>query len=639
LNKIVEYKNYPVVYKRQGSFYLDGVYLYLIIKRSMQQSILHHLRVHSFFKKSRGFTLIEVIIASAVVAIVTVGVYGAYTSAIRVSNANRAKTVAVDFMLERIESVRNLPFVSVGIVSGIPVGIIPRTIVATRSGMTLVATTTVRSVDDPFDGTFTTIPKDTSPTDYKLVETEIGCPTCLSFTPLKTTTIIAPKSLETTSGNGALFVKAIDANGLPIPQAQITIQSTATTSINFTDETNNAGVFQVVDVPPAPFAYRISATKGGYSSSTSATSSIALPFPVIPDATIASGTLTHLTFAIDKVSSMNIKTQTNTCVGVPNVPVTITGAKLIGTTPNTYKYDKTYTSDSSGAISLSGLEWDSYSIVLGSPYAVAGTISTLPVSLLPDSNQTVGVVAKTLSSKALLVTVRDSSSLLPVSGATVVIDNGSNTYNSVTNRGFISQTNWSGGAGQATSSNPSMYFTDDGNIEAFSPVGELALKKTFTDYVPEGALVSSWFDVGLSSTTLYSISWAPLGQPASTSVRFQIESTNNLASSTTGFIGPDGTNGTYYTLSDMAVSAINAQKRYHRYKTYLATNVSTSTPVLSDVFFSFASECTPHGQVYFDGLSTGTYSVSVNAPGYDPVILSTPVTGNWQSIVINLDAS
>jgi type II secretory pathway pseudopilin PulG len=597
----------------------------------------------SFLKKNRtgekSFTLIEMIISIAVVVIVVVGVYQAYAAAIRFTTNNRTRTIATDFILERSEFIRNVPFASVGIVGGIPSGIIPRVMTVTRSGIVLVATTTIRNIDDPFDGTFTGTPQDTSPADYKLVEMSVGCPSCLSFSPLKITTVVAPKSLETTSGNGALFVKVIDANGLPVPQASVSIQSTATSAISFTDETNNMGVFQVVDVPPAPFAYRISATKGGYSSSTSATSSGLLPFPVIPDATIASGTLTQLTLAIDKVSSMTVKTQTNTCAGVPNVPVTITGSKYIGTTPNTYKYNKTHITDASGVVSLPGLEWDSYSIALGSPYAVAGTIATLPVSLLPDSHTSVGVVAKTLSAKALLVTVRDSSSLLPVSNATVTIQNGADTYTNITNRGFIRQTNWDGGAGQVNAGDSSMYFTNDGNVETFFPVGGLVLKKVFGDYVSEGNLVSSWFDVGLSSTTLYAISWAPLGQSASTSVRFQIESADNIASSTTGFIGPDGTNGTYYTLSDMDVSPINAHMRYHRYKAYLSTGSPAMTPILSDVFLSFASECTPHGQVYFDGLSTGNYSVSVNASGYTPASIFVPVTMDWQSTTVNLDAS
>jgi len=587
----------------------------------------------------QGFTLVEVLVAASIAAIVTMGVYGAYASAIRAANLDRAKTAAADFMLERIETVRNLPFTSVGVVSGIPAGVIPRTVTSVRSGMTFVATTTVRSVDDPFDGTFAGVPNDTSPTDYKLVETEVGCSSCRGYAPLKTVTIVAPKSLETTSGNGALFVKVIDANGLPVPQAQVRIKSTATTSIDFTDDTNNSGVFQVVDVPPAPFAYRISVSKSGYSSSTSATTSVALPFPVVRDATVASGTLTQLTFAIDKVSSLTVKTQTNTCNGIPNIPVTVTGAKLIGTTPNTYKFNNTYTSDGSGVINLPGIEWDSYSMVLGSPYAVAGTIATLPISLLPNSAQTVGILAKTLNPKALLVTVRDSSSFLPVSGAVVTINGGSGTFTNTTDRGFINQTDWSSGAGQATSSNSSMYFTDDGNIETATPAGNLSLKKIFGNYALSGNLVSSWFDVGSASTTLYTISWAPLGQPASTSVSFQIESTNTIGSSTTGFVGPDGTNATYYTTSNMNVASTNAQKRYHRYKAYLNTNVATSTPILSDVFFSFASACTPHGQVYFDNLSSGNYSVSVTAPGYDPGSTSATVSGNWQSTVINLDAS
>jgi hypothetical protein len=88
---------------------------------------------------------------------------------------------------EQLEVARNLPYSDVGIVAGWPIGKIPYQKTEIRHGANFVVTTTVRNIDDPFDGTIGGTPNDPSPADYKLVDLSLDCPNCKNFAPLKFT--------------------------------------------------------------------------------------------------------------------------------------------------------------------------------------------------------------------------------------------------------------------------------------------------------------------------------------------------------------------------------------------------------------------------------------------------------------------
>ncbi|HCH59851.1 MAG TPA: hypothetical protein DEV73_04550 [Candidatus Zambryskibacteria bacterium] len=203
--------------------------------------------------------------------------------------------------------------------------------------------------------------------------------------------------------------------------------------------------------------------------------------------------------------------------------------------------------------------------------------------------------------------------------------------NGITGRGFLGQTDWSLGSGQATSTDLSMYFSSDGNIENQNPVGDVLLKKIFDDYVPSGNLTSSSFDTGATSN-FQQINWNPIDQPVSTgnpNVRIQIAT--NSDGGVWNFTGPDGTASTYYTNADRNIFSGNNGNRYLRYKLYLDSAVTTATPNISDIFFTFTTSCTPPGQISFSGLSSGTYSLHLEKSGYVTQDVSVPVSVSWVS--------
>jgi prepilin-type N-terminal cleavage/methylation domain-containing protein len=585
-----------------------------------------------------GFALVELLVGSAVFLILAVGVYGAFTTTLKLISASRAKVVAMDLANEQFEIVRNLPYANVGIVSGIPVGSLAHVQTLSRSGFTFIATTTVRNIDDPFDGTIGGNPNDLSPADNKLVEIEIGCAACKNFVPVFVNTRVAPKNLETASTNGALFINVLDASGQPVPDAAVHVVNTiASPSITIDDSTNASGVLQIVDAPPGVNAYQITITKPGYTSDkTYLPGAAGNPNPLKPHATVAVQQVTQISFIIDKVSTMNVSSITQSCTPVPSVDFSLKGTRLIGTGPDVLKYDQNHTTNSSGQKEISSLEWDAYSLsVSNATYDLIGTNPIFPLNLVPDSVQNTQLILAPKNPKSLLVIVKDSATQLPLSNSTVTLENGPYNESLVTGLGFITQTDWSHGGGQGTSTDVAKYFSSS-NIDSGSPVGEIKLTGSFGVYDTSGYLTSSTYDTG-SASNFQQLLWQPLSQPPSAgsqSVKFQIATNNDTT--TWNFLGPNGTASDYYTTANTNINAVHSGDRFLRYKIYLSTDDTAFTPNISDVSFTFTSSCIPPGQVLFSGLSSGTYDVTVSHAGYSDYSGQVTISPSWQQAEVSL---
>ncbi len=592
-----------------------------------------------FVLPQKGFSLIESLVGASVFLIIALSVYATYSKTMDVVSYTRLKIVAAALANEQFEIMRNLSFEDVGIVNGLPAGSVPRTQVLMRDRKEFTVTTTIRNVDDPFDGTIGGTPNDLSPADYKLVEVEISCSSCRNFSPLQFTSWIAPRALETATTNGALFVRAFDAEGQPIQGVSVHIENnSAIPSFSINDTTNNEGVLQVVDTPPGAGAYEIEVSKSGYSSDrTYLTGAIDNPNPAKPHATVATQELTQISFSIDRNSVISAMSVLDTCAAVSSVDFSLLGSKLIGTSPNVLKYSASHTTDGSGNKSISGMEWDTYNLIFDDGlYDLAGTIPLSPLVLNPNSDQDFKLIVTPKDPRSLLVTVRDASSQLPLPEATVRLEGAGYDNTLITGRGFMRQTDWAGGAGQISFTDVSKYYESDGNLIVDDPSGEIKLSKLFDDYAVSGYMISSTFDTG-SPSNFYQILWQPQSQPPETgadSVRLKIATNNDAA--TWNFTGPDGTEDTYYTVSDQNINSVNNGKRYFRYKAYLSTSDVAWTPILSDVSFTFTSSCVPLGQVLFSGLDSGDYILSVSKTGYQDFSETASISSPWQQREITL---
>ena len=599
--------------------------------------------INSQFLKfnKKGFSLVETIIAVAVFLIISMGVYKGYVVVLQGVQISKTKQAALNVASEQIEIIHNLPYVDVGIVDGLPDGVIPHIQNINSSGINFIVTTTIRNIDDPFDGVIGGTPNDTSPADNKLVEIEVECEGC-NVDPIKLVTRISPQGLENTGDNGALFVQVLDANGLPIEGADIHIENNQLENIlSIDDVTDVNGFLQIVDAPTGTEAYEITVTKNGFSTEQTYTSgSLVNPIPDKPHANVVTGQVTQITFSIDELSDLLISTRRDTCSPVGYVDFDLIGSKTIGY--GVKKYDKSHTTNSSGNLSLYGMEWDNYVFnLIDATYSLAGSNPIVLFDLPPASNQSVDLIVSEKDPKMLLIRVKDGVTDLPLSGAKVTLEKGADKEVLYTGRGFLNQTDWSGGAGQDDFSNSTRYLSQDGNIETLNPAGDIQLVNLGGTYINSGELVSSTFDTG-TTTNFQTLNWVPADPPIESGenpLKFQVATNlENSATSTWSFVGPDGTSGSYFTSSGDSFSSVHNGDRYIRYKAYFSTESSSYTPVLSDLFFTFSSDCTPSGQVFFKGLQTGTYTITVEKSGYTTFTQGNiSVTSDWQDFDITLN--
>ena len=411
-------------------------------------------------------------------------------------------------------------------------------------------------------------------------------------------------------------MQVIDANGQSVPGADVQVVNTAVSPpVNFLDSTGSDGFLRIIDVPPSAQSYQITVSKAGYSSDQTYAASAENPNPVKPHATVAAQTVTQVSFAIDRTSQMSVASVTETCAPVPSyLSASVVGSKLIGRDPDVLKHAAIpFVAPEGTSVLVAGLEWDVYTISLEPQqggYDLAGTIPLSPFFLAPNAGQNVKLVMKPSDPQSVLVTVRDAATNLPLTDASVTIAGAAYEQTLVTGRGFLKQTGWSGGPGQANFTNQAMYAEDDGNVDVTAAPGEVRLKQAFTGeaydprpfffsaahaapegYVPAGTLTSSTFDTG-SPSNFYDLAFQPTGQNPYTgfnSVQFQFAATNTPNPVSWDFKGPDGTAGTYYAYGSPNIHASHNGNRYFRYKLYLSTASTTFTPSVSDVSVVFAS--------------------------------------------------
>jgi prepilin-type N-terminal cleavage/methylation domain-containing protein len=577
----------------------------------------------SFIKNNSGFTLVEVLIGTAIFLIVAGAAYGAFVALLRLANVSQANILAVELADEQFETIRNMPYTNVGLTNGIPQGVLPQTQTLVRGGFTFTVTLVIRSQDLVGQGVQASV---------KQVEVDIACASCQgSFTPVALTGQVSPANLQSAGAGGAVSVTVFDSNGNPVQGASVSLKSTATSSITDSDITNNSGVLNIIGVPAGYQVYHIIASSTGYS--TASTS---------PNITVLNGQLTGVSLEIDKLSTLAVSSVSPTCVVVPNFNFNLTGSKMSGGNP---LYSQNLTTNSAGSLNLPSMIPDTYTLLpkSGSSYDINGITPFSPFVLNPGSNQSLQLVVVPASENSLLVTVEDGNTTKPLSGASVQLTNTSGfSQTQITGQGYFDQTDWSGGIG---TSNSNQYTTSNGVDTLISPGNILLYSKGLPSPYNIGAigtLDSSTFDTSTTSN-FYALNWTPLSQPVLTgtsSAKFQFAT----APSSTGpwnFIGPDGTSGSYYTQPGMQIIFPSGGNEFARYKLFMTTQTATVTPSINDVSFSFTASCAPPGQVIFQGLPTGSYTLSISKSTYTTAtstitISSGGVSNGWQQRTVSL---
>jgi hypothetical protein len=357
-----------------------------------------------------GQTLLSTIIGIAIFLILANALFTLIRGTFQVTSFNRARITARHLAQEKIEFIRNLTYDDVGTVGGIPAGPLLQEETISRNGLSYTVKTDIIYVDDTFDQT---VPSDLLPTDYKRVRVEVSWDGLAASrkNPVVFVTDIAPRGVETTANGGTLSIFVIDANGQPVPQADVQITASTTPQVNLSLQTGDNGRIILPGAPTCTACYQLTATKSGYSSErTYGTNEIANPAK--PHLTILTNQLTEITFSIDQLSNLSILTTSNRATSfapLGNVSFQMRGSKTLGTSTDgtpVYKYNQTLTTDSSGSLVLSNIEWDTYQLLMntGSSLDFSGTNPKLPIILNPGSSSTISLATDTHTTNSLLVT-------------------------------------------------------------------------------------------------------------------------------------------------------------------------------------------------------------------------------------------
>ncbi len=581
-------------------------------------------------KFAKGFSLIEVIVGVAVFVLFMVGIYGGITFVFKIVYQSRLRILETGILNEQIEIVRNLPFQDVGIINGSPSGVLVHIVTTTRNGIDFTVTRTIRNIDDPFDGVIGGTPNDTAPADYKMVDIEIICDHCDQHKPLVINTQVSPKLLEGDPTHGALFIKVFDSQAKPVQGANIHVVSTSTSpTLDLTDTTDNDGMLRIVDLGAGIDVYDITVTKDGYTTDQTRRATPALPNPVKSPASVRAQDVVEVSFSIDKSSALQISTISSMCEPVGGVSVLVMGTQLIGIEPDVLKIDQNINTGAGGVYALSNLDADAYGL-RPSGYDLIGTIPTLPVSLSAGADQPIQLILGSNTTNSLLINVVDGVTGQPLSSSTVKITGTGYDKTKITGVGFVNQTDWSGGNGQILLADETKYFADDGKVEINDPAGDIKLRKVGQDYVNDGSLESSIFDLG-TNVNFVNLFWTPLGQPDETganSVRFLVAANATSTPTSWDYVGYDGTASTFFDAEHQVCPGILNNNRYFRYKMFLSTQTNTTTPTVSDVTATYITSCTPPGQAYFGNLGVQDYVVEVSHPGYQTKTETISVSGD-----------
>ncbi len=257
--------------------------------------------------RSAGFTLIEILIASGIIAMLGVGLWSAWILGIQVVAERRAQVTATSLATEKLERIRSLDYDAVGTVGGIPAGATPQTEIITRNTVVYTVRTTAVYIDDPFDDV---APRDLVPNDRKNIRIDVGWVGRFGTTPVTLTTDVAPRGIESTVGGGTIMIRVFDANVAPVEGATVTIVNTRVNpTITLALTTDATGIVLLPGAPASQDGYDITVTKSGYSTAQTYRAEIGVnPSPAPPPLTVAERELTQATFGIDRLGTLTLRT-------------------------------------------------------------------------------------------------------------------------------------------------------------------------------------------------------------------------------------------------------------------------------------------------------------------------------------------
>ena len=207
----------------------------------------------------RGASLIDVVVGSALMLVVFMGISAVFQLAVEMVSNNKARAGAVSLSGERMEYIRSLSYNSVGTAGGIPAGAIAQSEAVSLNGLSYTRRTFIAYVDDPADGTGAS-DSNSIPLDYKVVRVDVSWTSKQGDRHIVLVTRVEPPNgmevaCPPSTPCGTLAITVVNAAAEPVANAQVHIvNSTTNPAIDVTTYTNTDGMVVFAGAPAGPFA-------------------------------------------------------------------------------------------------------------------------------------------------------------------------------------------------------------------------------------------------------------------------------------------------------------------------------------------------------------------------------------------------
>ena len=257
-----------------------------------------------------GFTLIEVIVSLFVLTVLMLSVFTLIKLSLQMTDNNGKYVEAIEIANQKMEIIRNLPYDDVGVVGGIPNGIVPAVETVSRKGNFTVNTYIVY-YDDDYDGLIGSSTPDTIPNDYKIATVKVSWQSKAGEKHVTVFSKIIPRTVETFAGYGLLKIYVGNASAQPVANANVrVVNNLVSPAIDVTNLTNSKGLLYLPATSSAQ-GYEITITKTDeepafyygtdrtYDPATSKS-----PFHL----SVTAGNMTQESFTIDKLAHLRIRT-------------------------------------------------------------------------------------------------------------------------------------------------------------------------------------------------------------------------------------------------------------------------------------------------------------------------------------------
>jgi prepilin-type N-terminal cleavage/methylation domain-containing protein len=210
-----------------------------------------------------GFTMIELLAAMTILTIVAAPLLGVLTASVASQKRSRERTLAEQTVMSQIETIRSLPYSSVGVPSGNPSGTLTASQAIDKPGLHATLATSVAYVNDPVPSGYVT------DADYKKVTLTLTRKSDGKQL-AKETTYVAPPGKGAWSGPNQAIIKAqvTDyATNQPVQGATLSLATGPSAPRSDTTDASGSVIFP--DLTPNPTSgstqyYDLSVSAPGY---------------------------------------------------------------------------------------------------------------------------------------------------------------------------------------------------------------------------------------------------------------------------------------------------------------------------------------------------------------------------------------